>query len=191
MSKEADGNNPVTIFIRCSALHSRGELVNSFLHTFREELGIEAWYSEDGLLRADAPVEIVEVKSSRKPYFLLEIRCPTPEELERRKGKEDSGIVQASVDDNPEKRNQHKKIAVSLLSLAEKVKEYNNQVLIISEASKGISVSEERKKLEERDRHKKREREEAEQKEAASRQAEGNKKESSLAFVPRAVRRRA
>lgn len=188
MEKDNNKEVPITIFIRCSALHSRGELVNSFLYAFREELGIESWYAEDGLLKADAPVEAVEVKTSRKPYFLIEIRYPTPEELERRKSQKDPREEGAKEDSNEHAKN--KQVTSLLLSLAEKVKEFNGQAVIISEASKGISVSEERKKLEERDRQKKRERDEAESKDAARQKTEGKPKDSLLAFVPRAVRRR-
>nr|CCC90379.1 unnamed protein product [Trypanosoma congolense IL3000] len=70
-----------TLFIRCAAIHGRGELLNGFMSAHRKVLGVEKWYEYgDGTeadsaatLRSDAPFECVYVKWSRKPYFLLEL----------------------------------------------------------------------------------------------------------------------
>ncbi|KAG8346552.1 hypothetical protein ERJ75_000761900 [Trypanosoma vivax] len=70
-----------TLFIRCARMRNRGDLVNGFLFTHRDALGLSDWYelreSVSGNetvvgLRTDAPIECIYVKNSRKPYFLLE-----------------------------------------------------------------------------------------------------------------------
>lgn len=188
-----DAGTCPTIFIRCASISTRGELVNKFLFSLREELDISHWY-ESGNLKNEAPVELVEVKFSRKPYFLLEFRLPLAEELQRRKIVSSKESVQgkSSSDSKNEDTNRsswveepQKLSAVSqaLLSLGEKIKEYNEQPISITAAMAGISVHSERMKIEGRDRLKKRERE-------AGRPSEKTEENFSIGFVPRAVRRR-
>lgn len=181
-----------TIFLRCRALRSRGDLVNHFLFQYREELGIQDWYTENNL-NFNAPLEIVHVKNSRKPFFLVEVRLPFPEELGRRK----KGITPVEGGDFPEQKmpkcadaltaSDTKRLEVSkaLMTLGESVKEYKGESVSIAAASNHITVREERRKLEERESSRKRERE------AECAPAELKRKETLISFVPRAVRRQA
>ncbi|ORC84109.1 uncharacterized protein TM35_000491150 [Trypanosoma theileri] len=130
--KESQEQERVTLYIRCAQIHSRGELMNSFLAEHREELGIQGWYnteentstsSESTIsLRPDAPVECVFMKTSRKPYFLLE--CTANK-------KDATSVVE------------------KLILLHNKT--YKDHPVIIEIAKDGLTVSGERKKLELRD----------------------------------------
>ncbi|KAH9597455.1 hypothetical protein LSM04_007200 [Trypanosoma melophagium] len=121
----------VTLYIRCVQIHSRGELMNGFLAEHMEELGIQSWYNtkEDAStsetthsLRSDAPVECVFMKTSRKPYFLLECTA----------NKKDATSV-----------------LEKLISLHNRT--YKDHPVIVEVAKDGLTVSGERKKLELRD----------------------------------------
>ncbi|RNE97236.1 hypothetical protein TraAM80_09417 [Trypanosoma rangeli] len=121
----------VTLFIRSTQIHSRGELMNGVLRDHREALGIQSWYvaGDDGsgteptmILRPDAPVECIFVKTSRKPYFLLE--CT-----------EGGEAAKAFVGK-----------LTGLHSTA-----YKGHPLFVEVAKEGITVSGERRKLEMRD----------------------------------------
>lgn len=179
-----------TIFLRCAALHSRGELVNRFLFLHRAKIGIHDWYTEDGL-DFRAPLEIAYVKNSKKPFFLIEVRSPLQEELDRRKtvlqseNVPNSGIeVKNEVDSLVVPPSKLEEVSKALLSLKETDKEYKGEPVIISLASNNISVREERKRGE--DRESKRKRNRAPQHE----QPLKKEKNSLSSFVPRSVRRR-
>lgn len=179
-----------TIFLRCSALRSRGELVNHFLFRYRAEIGIEDWYANDSL-QCYAPLETVYVKNSRKPFFLIEVRFPFPEELDRRK-KVVFSSEHRPVDGKGENEEKSQaitpskllKVSKALLSLGETVKEYRGEPVLITRGLNNISVREERQKLEERESQRKRERE------PLPSQHEVKHKDTLTSFVPRAVRRR-
>ncbi|EAN91200.1 hypothetical protein TcYC6_0062260 [Trypanosoma cruzi] len=126
-----ENSNRVTLFIRCAQIHGRGELMNGFLVEHREALGIQPWYiaRDNGsetesamVLCPDAPVECVFVKTSRKPYFLLE--CT-----------ESEGTAKAFVE--------------KLIDLNNTT--YKDNPVIVEVAKEGLTVSGERKKLELRD----------------------------------------
>lgn len=74
-----------TVYVRCAAMHNRGDLVNGLLYEHRDRIGMEKWYDNDGKLLPNAPLEVVYVKKSRKPYFLVEWRYSTPAEFARRR----------------------------------------------------------------------------------------------------------
>lgn len=156
-----------TVYLRCRSIHSRGDLVKKFFFQYRQELGIEDWYEDGSEWRPENPVEVVEVKTSRKPYFLVEIR-PTPAE-EKTADWSRLGRVEAA-----------------LLKLGERVTMYEGEALAISPAT-GTTVGATRKKLEERDAVRKREREEEKAKEKGPVGSPGNG--APILFVPRAVRR--
>lgn len=166
----------ITIYLRCPAIHSRGELVNLFFFAHRDALGIRDWFDADNKLIPSSPLESVEVKSSRKPYYLVEFRYPLPSLTEEaaHQGEGHSGSPCIIPDSTLVK------ISSALLSLGESVKEYNGQPLVIAPASNGITVNVERMKLEGRDRSKRQRETENELKGASAK----------TNFVPRALRRR-
>lgn len=95
-----------TIFLRCPHISSRGALVNDFLYTHRETTGMASWYDGEGRLRPSAPLEVVFIRTSRKPYFLLECRYPTEEEMARRTGKAAAADGDDDGDDDGEGRGE-------------------------------------------------------------------------------------
>eukprot|EP00796_Vickermania_ingenoplastis_P005527 gene5527-3986_t len=119
-----------TIYIRCAALHNRGDLVNKFFFQHRSVLGIEEWYTDEQLIPT-SPVEIVEVKYSRKPYFLVEFREPLQEELLLRRTMPNDAIELSCQEE------ELSRISVALLQLGETVKELDGSSLIIMPAMDG------------------------------------------------------
>ncbi|KAK7198162.1 hypothetical protein NESM_000772900 [Novymonas esmeraldas] len=98
-----------TIYLHCDALRHRGEVLNGFFYEHRHALGIDDWYElpsapadngatgEEGTpggadgsaavaprMPFHAPVEVVHVVRSRKPYFLIEWRYPAAENKKNR-----------------------------------------------------------------------------------------------------------
>ncbi|KEG09353.1 hypothetical protein DQ04_05361010 [Trypanosoma grayi] len=140
---EVSDTGRTTLFVRSTQIHSRGELVNGFLHEHRKTLGIQSWYAAEGdassssgadnnrdttaalTLRSDAPLECVFVKTSRKPYFLLEVTT--------------SGEDVATAAE----------VAEKLTALHNTT--YKDHPVHVEVAKNGLTVAAERKKLEMRD----------------------------------------
>lgn len=159
-------------------------------------------------LPAHIPVEVVYVRSSRKPYFLVEWRYPTPEEEERRKtaGEEgDNGDVIADAGDKTHSADRSvpaaylEQVAQRTLALGTQANvAWRDQPVAISAALPGMTVAAERRKLELRDAQLKTQRvaEKREREEAATAAAQAAKGKSggaavaAASFVPRSVRRR-
>ncbi|KAG5466711.1 hypothetical protein LSCM1_00883 [Leishmania martiniquensis] len=235
-----------TIFIRCAALHSRGELLNGFFFAHRATLGIEDWYeaapkpinggteneevkfrpSEDiaaagGTPHAASsprlpphfPVEVLYVRNSRKPYFLVEWRYPTPEEEEKRKdlsdggggGKEGAATAEEARDGSSQCRVTEeflrqladRTLALGKQELSEVGAMWKGQPVHISSALRGMTVMAERRKLELRDAQlkgqraaEKRERAEVDSAAQAAKAKQRDSGAAAPAFVPRCVRRR-
>lgn len=168
-------NQVTTVFLRCSAIHSRGELVNQFLYSFRSQLGIESWFTSENVVDPCVPLEVVEVRNSKKPFFLIEFRYPFAEELQRRSST-------AVVPDAKVSEALLIRITDALLALREVVMEYNHSPLLISTSS-SLSVSEQRSRHEARDALRKRSREEDEKENAVKKQ-----RVQTTSFIPRSVR---
>ncbi|KPI86899.1 hypothetical protein ABL78_4033 [Leptomonas seymouri] len=238
-----------TLFIRCAGLHSRGELLHEFFYAHRAALGLEPFYevsnsapgssshqdanadavpmsakverASSPRLPADFPVEVVYVRQSRKPYFLVEWRYPTKEELERQKTVDDDSAYKEKVRDSPtqeavpptaesnasssQKRLPSEflaQLAERTLSLGKKDESegglmWRGQPVMISVALAGMMVATERTKLELRDAQLKTQRV-AEKRVRDQVEATSNEKgksseadQSTPSFVPRSVRRRA
>lgn len=172
-----------TLFIRCSAMHSRGDLVNGFLYAHREALGMTEWYtreeSEGGAepgprLVHDAPLETVFVRNSRKPFFLVEWRYPNAEERQRQTSTGPSGKeVDATTAEEMGEKSAKPTTASSSVSLPPVSEEalrgcgevllslkdatYKDQPVAIALAQAGVTVEEERQKLRLRDAQKREE----------------------------------
>lgn len=128
-----------TLYIRCAGLHSRGELLNDFFYAHRVALGLQDYYttsqaneaplapssgeaegatlspSPSPRLPADFPVEVVYVRLSRKPYFLVEWRYPTDDEVEKQKAK------RAEEAGEKEGENRSRETVVDQVSSAERL----------------------------------------------------------------------
>ncbi|CCW64858.1 unnamed protein product [Phytomonas sp. EM1] len=140
-----------TLFIRCPAIPSRHVLVNRFLFDLRAELGIAEWFTEDSVLRSDAPVEVVYAATSRKPYFLVEFRPPTPEEWRRRKPPLSNALTSSETQGDcgefsSEKKELARRCADRLLDGSPRV--FNGHPVVISTAAPGITVATTRVKRE-------------------------------------------
>lgn len=152
-----------TLFIRCTSIHGRGELLNGFISEHREALGVAKWYNVAGdesdgrcvpTLRTDAPFECVYVRSSRKPYFLLEFN---------------------------EKGDVAKKFVEKLVGLRNTL--YKGSPVFVEVAKGGLTVGTERLKLEKRDAARR-------SATAVPLSFSSDKPTGPTAFVPRAVRKR-
>lgn len=164
--------------------------MNHFLFLHRAKIGIQDWYTEDGL-NFFAPLEIFYVKNSKKPFFLIEVRFPRQEELDRRKAvlrsenaPNSAEEVSIKVDSFVVAPSKLEEVSAALLLLGETVMEYKGESVIISLASNNTSVRVERKKAEERESKRKRE------KSYQHEQPRTEEKNSLSSFVPRSVRRR-
>ncbi|KAL7702350.1 hypothetical protein N2W54_006128 [Lotmaria passim] len=231
-------DSALTLYIRCTGIHSRGELLNGFFHAHREALGLQDYFTEtsdvsdsrdahesepaaagrvfSSCLPADFPVEVVFMRQSRKPYFLVEWRYPTQEEMEKQKGVEDDALLKpvTSLAKEPHASSSSNapadhlpvsvldELAQRTLSLGKQAASegglvWRDQPVIISVAMAGMTVAAERAKLELRDAQlkaqhvaEKRAREETDTGKKEKEKSVENKK-STQSFVPRSVRRRA
>ncbi|GET92633.1 hypothetical protein, conserved [Leishmania tarentolae] len=234
------------IFIRCAALHSRGELLNGFFFAHRFTLGIQDWYEtaptpvsggtcneetklsapEDGAAAGEPPhaassqrlmphfpVEVLYVRNSRKPYFLVEWRYPTSEEEERRKDRIDgsSGVEEGVAEAHEERADSSqsriteeflRQIAERTMALGKQGLSgdgvtWKGQPVFISAALSGMTVVAERRKQELRDAQLKirraAEKRERLEENSAGPNAKTEQRGSGVvapAFIPRCVRRR-
>lgn len=244
-----DISSLATLYIRCAGLHSRGELLHDFFHAHRAALGLEGYYEPTSIpsesaedqgtastaattgssgsgaassrLPADFPVEVVYVRQSRKPYFLVEWRYPTVEEAEKKKAgegttanhneedREDEPAASpaaASTEPSPASRLSNdilaqltqRTLALGKSKGAEGGLVWRDQPVTISTALAGMTVAAERVKLELRDAQlktqrvaEKRTREQADGVVKGGKSQHGTADKSAPAFVPRSVRRRA
>ncbi|KPA86035.1 hypothetical protein ABB37_00308 [Leptomonas pyrrhocoris] len=229
-------------------MHSRGELLHEFFYAHRAALGLDSFYelpssSTGGNGRQDAdadqmaasaeaerassphlpvsfPVEVVYVRQSRKPYFLVEWRYPTEDEVKKQNTVDDGATPHKTEDSSaqeaappPSKSNasssQNRLPTDFLAQLAERTLAlgkgeesgrsltWRDQPVTISAALAGMKVATERTKLELRDAQlktqrvaEKRARDETE----AEKKTQGSGAEAGKPapyFVPRSVRRRA
>ncbi|KAG5492543.1 hypothetical protein JKF63_01121 [Porcisia hertigi] len=159
------------------------------------------------------PVEVLYMRNSRKPYFLVEWRYPTPEEEEKRKDTSDgisdgkgevceASEAKASSSEGRVAGELLQQLAERTLSLGRKelsgdVPTWKGQPVFVSAALPGMTVVAERRKLELRDAQlkiqrtaEKREREKAD---SAAPSTGMNQRHSAVmtpTFIPRCVRRR-
>ncbi|EPY42142.1 hypothetical protein AGDE_00878 [Angomonas deanei] len=198
-AKDVSPSLLTTFFIRCPSLHNRGDVVNGLLYTLKDDLDIADWFfeAEDGSktsLKRNAPVEIVFVQSSRRPYFLLEFRYPTEQEQEKRM----KNLQEKTEDDTAPDSGAHtlERIAdAKIESVTDRFKQllernglrYKEEDVSLS-VSSGPTVSSEREKLELRDSKKKAEH--IKTKSIAEPSAEKQAKSTAVSFVPRSMRRR-
>jgi hypothetical protein len=171
-------------------------------------------------LPADFPVEVVFVRQSRKPYFLVEWRYPTQEEVAKQRAKdaattgdqrnEGEGAAPLEAESNTSSSSTANRLPSTLLAdlarrtlalgrseLSGDALMWRDQPVTINAALAGMSVAAERTKLELRDAQlktqrvaEKRARDEAGAAAGTAKKATDSEKPTS-AFVPRSVRRRA
>ncbi|CAM43338.2 conserved hypothetical protein [Leishmania braziliensis MHOM/BR/75/M2904] len=159
------------------------------------------------------PVEVLYVRNSRKPYFLLEWRYPTPEEEEKRKEPNDSGgdekeevakaheaqagSSQGRVAEELLRQLAERTLALGKHELCDNGVTWKGQPVLICVASSGMTVMAERRKLELRDSQRKvqraaekRERADADTAAQTARAKQQDAGAVTAAFIPRCVRRR-
>ncbi|KAG5491999.1 hypothetical protein GH5_00898 [Leishmania sp. Ghana 2012 LV757] len=159
------------------------------------------------------PVEVLYVRNSRKPYFLLEWRYPTSEEEDKQKDSSDGGgddregaakthetttdSLQSRITEEFLRQLADRTLTLGKQDLADVGAVWKGQPVHISSALPGMTVMAERRKLELRDAQlkgqraaEKRERAEVD---SATQTAKAKQRDSGVitpAFIPRCVRRR-
>lgn len=173
--------------------------------------------SVSAVLRRDSPVEVIFIRGSRKPYFLLEFRYPTSAELEKRLvrdtgGEENNEEVNLAGNGCAEPETveaPHRIEEAELRLFSQRLLElgaaaargggsllWNGQPVVITPALAGMTVSSERQKRELRDAQakaerdaQKRQRDEGDATRESSRtQSDKGGSAATSSFVPRSVR---
>lgn len=195
----------VTVFLHCPTIGSRGVLVHELLYAHREALGMTSWYipssaihGEGYCLHPDAPIEVLHVAKSRRPYFLVEFRYPTVTELSLRRTQEGSEKKKERTTDGTTAVPPMPSVSVAELQACTRQLltqgpqwSHSGRPVQVSQSMGDATVASEREKQRLRDAREKKKRVEAAEQQT-QRQATTPKKAASGAstvFVPRVLRR--